>query len=325
MAAGEKKEQLLELLEAHRGSFLSGEDIAQALCVSRAAVWKAIRTLRQAGYPIEAVTNRGYCLAQQTDILSLQGVRRALGEDCRALTIDVLPTVESTNAHIRELARAQGGAERVLIAGEQTQGRGRRGRVFYSPKDTGIYLSLLLRPAGCTMQRATRFTAMAAAAVCEAIEAISGEQAQIKWVNDIYMRGKKVCGILTEASVSMESGDAEFVVLGIGVNVYAPAGGFPEELRDIAGAVFETPQSDGKNRLAAEIIRRMMDAYAKMDFDRVAAVYRKHSMVLGKHVTVLPEDRSAYAEDIDEDCRLLVRYEDGQRACLSCGEIRILI
>ena len=258
-----------------------------------------------------------------SDLLTAQAVAarletRLLGRDCL-----VLSETDSTNTRIkREYFDRPTGF--VLIAERQTAGRGRLGRTFVSPPGDGLYFSFLLRP-DLPLSEIDCLTLAAAVAVCEAVERLCGLSPAIKWVNDVLIAGKKVCGILTEASVSMESGDAEFIVPGIGINVYAPAGGFPEELKDIAGAVFETPQSDGKNRLAAEIIRRMMDAYANMDFDRVVCAYRAHSMVLGKRVMVLPEGRSAYAEDIDEDCHLLVRYEDGQRACLSCGEIRILM
>lgn len=317
------RERLLGLLDANRDGFLSGEEIAQALGISRAAVWKAVNALRKEGYPIQAVTNRGYCLLTQADILSLQGVRKALGDTAQDMTIDVVQTVDSTNARIRALAQESGLTERVLIAGEQTQGRGRRGRSFFSPKDTGLYMSLLLRPSGCTMQQASRFTIMAAVAVCEAIEAISGEEAKIKWVNDIHVRGRKVCGILTEASFDIESGETAFVVLGIGVNVYPPPGGFPQELRKTAGALLDAVQHDARNRLAGEIIRRTLALCRHADFGQVARAYRARSLALGRDVMVLPEGRKAHVEDMDDACHLLVRYEDGERACLSYGEIRI--
>ena len=211
----------------------------------------------------------------------------------------------------------------VVVAGEQTAGRGRRGRQFYSPKDTGVYMSLLLRPKHCAVSRATGFTAMAAVAICEAIEAVSGEDAQIKWVNDVFVRGKKVCGILTEASLGMESGEVDTVVLGAGVNLYPPREGFPEELKPIAGAIFEETVSDAKNRLAGEFLRRMMAIYAAPEESSYVKKYRERSLVIGKTVTLLPEGRSVFIEDIDDACHLLVRDDSGETACLSYGEIQV--
>lgn len=317
------KERLLELLEAGKGRYYSGEEIAQALCVSRTAVWKAVNALRQEGYPIEAATNRGYCLSEKTDVLSEQGIRKLLKPAYQRFEIAVLPTVGSTNALIREMAGRGDPEGCVAVAGEQTAGRGRRGRVFYSPKDTGVYMSLLLRPRHCAVSQAAGFTSMAAVAMCEAIEAISGESAQIKWVNDVFVRGKKVCGILTEASLGMENGEVEYVVLGAGVNVYPPKDGFPEDLAPVAGAIFEETQNDAKNRLAGEFINRVMDLYTDPNPGGYVEKYRARSLVLGKTVTLLPQGRSVYVYGIDDACRLLVRDDSGETACLSYGEIQV--
>ena len=317
------KERLLHLFEARKGSFLSGEEIAQTLSVSRTAVWKAVNALRQEGYPIEAATNRGYCLGECADVLSEQGVRRFLGQDGPQLELTVLPSVDSTNTWVRDRAALGAPEGCVVMAGEQTAGRGRRGRTFYSPKDTGVYMSLLLRPKHCAVSRATGFTAMAAVAMCEAIEAVYGEAAQIKWVNDVFVRGKKVCGILTEASLGMESGEVDTVVLGAGVNLYPPREGFPEELKPIAGAIFEETVSDAKNRLAGEFLRRMMAIYAAPEESSYVKKYRERSLVIGKTVTLLPEGRSVFIEDIDDACHLLVRDDSGETACLSYGEIQV--
>ena len=141
------KERLLEHLELHREVYLSGEELAKMLEVSRAAVWKAVKSLQQEGYPIDAVTNRGYRLGRGGDLLSAPGLRKYLKPEYRSLDVTVLPTANSTNAVVRQRA-AEGAAEGcVVIAREQTAGRGRLGRRFFSPPDTGLYLSLLLRPA----------------------------------------------------------------------------------------------------------------------------------------------------------------------------------
>lgn len=317
------KDRLLGLLEAERGRYFSGEEMAQALGVSRAAIWKAVSALRQEGYPIEAATNRGYCLGEHADVLCEQGVRRYLGSDGVQIDLTVLPSVDSTNTWVKDRAALGAPEGCAVVAGEQTAGRGRRGRSFYSPKDTGVYVSLLLRPRHCAVSRATGFTAMAAVAMCEAIEAVSGEAAQIKWVNDVFVRGKKVCGILTEASLGMESGEVESVVLGAGVNLYPPQAGFPAELAPTAGAVLDDVRSDAKNRLAGEFIRRMLTLYSAPDLSGYVEKYRARSLVIGKTVTLLPEDRPAFVCGIDDACHLQVRYDDGKTASLSYGEIQV--
>lgn len=319
------REKLLELLESDRETYFSGEEIARRLCVSRAAVWKAVTALRQEGYAIDAVTNRGYRLPGNTDILSAQGIRKYLKPAYQAMELSVLPTAPSTNTLIREKANQGYPEGYTVLSNEQTAGRGRYGRNFYSPRETGIYMSVLLRPVRYAPSQAVRLTTMAAVAMCEAIEAVSGESPQIKWVNDIFLRGKKVCGILTEASFSLETGAPEYAVLGVGVNVYPPREGFPAELATIAGTIFDRPQDDAKNRLAGEFLGRFMDCYSAPERTDYIEKYRSRSLVVGREITVLSgnQARAACAYGIDDACRLLVRYENGETECLSHGEIQI--
>lgn len=321
------KDQLLMLFENNKGVFFSGEEIAEKLSISRTAVWKSVQSLRREGYHIEAVRNKGYCLSVETDILSVQGVQKYLEPICKNMELNVLGSVDSTNTFARE--RAVNGAPDgyTVIANTQTCGRGRRGRNFYSPADTGVYMSLVLRPHHYLAQQAVRLTTMAAVAVCEAIEAVSGEKAEIKWVNDIFVRGKKVCGILTEASFGMEDGFLEYAILGIGINVSVPVDGFPDEIKDIAGAVFEKSKNDGKNHLAAEFLNRFMNYYLSAEKMDYVENYRNRSMAIGKEIQVISasDTKKAIAVDIDQDCRLMVEYEDGRRECLSSGEISIKV
>lgn len=319
------KEKLLALLEDSKGTFFSGEEIARTLQVSRAAVWKAVNALREDGYTIDAATNKGYRLSPDSDILSPQGIRRFLKPEYRDLDLTVLPTAPSTNALVREKAN-QGRPEGcIIIACEQTDGRGRYGRQFFSPVDSGVYLSLLLRPTAYSPQQATCLTAAAAAAMCQAIEEVTGQQPGIKWVNDIFLRGKKVCGILTEAVVGLETGALDYMVLGAGVNLYPPAEGFPEEIQPIAGSVLERSCPEAKNRLVGEFLNRFWDFYTHPECRAYLEDYRARSLAIGRNVTVLSAGKavSAYAYGIDDDFRLLVRYENGDTEALSYGEIRI--
>ena len=321
------KEKLLELLEENREEYLSGEELAGTLAVSRAAVWKAVKSLQQEGYPIDAVTNRGYRLSRGGDRLSAPGIRKYLKDACRELPITVVEETQSTNTALRALAEAGAPEGTVYIAQSQTGGRGRMGRSFFSPAGTGLYLSLLLRPTTWEPARAAQLTAAAAAAMCEAIREVTGKEPGIKWVNDLLLDGKKVCGILTEASFSMESGVLEYAVLGLGVNVYPPEGGFPKELGEIAGAVLDTPGEDVRNRLAGEFLNRFLEGYAHPEDRSFLEIYRRRSVAVGREVTVLSggHERRAFAFGVDDDCRLLVRYDDGTEQALSYGEIRIAI
>ena len=317
---------LQQLLESNKSTFLSGEEIARRLGVSRNAVWKAIKALQAEGYPIEGVPNKGYCLAANSDVLSESGIRQYLTGDAQSLTLRVFDTVTSTNLVLRDLA-AQGAPEgTVIIAARQTVGRGRKGRAFFSPEYTGVYVSLLLKPK-IAPEDATLITTTAAVAVCEAVESLSDRKAQIKWVNDVFVDGKKICGILTEGSIDMESGQFEYAVLGTGINVYTPEGGFPEEIRAVAGSVFSAPVPDAKNRMIAEYLNHFLPLYRDLGGEATISEYRRRSFVIGKNITVLAGEKTtpARAIDVDGQCRLVVEYGDGTRAALSSGEISIRI
>ena len=248
-------DQILDLLEGADAP-LSGEEMAAKLGVTRNTVWKAVNRLKEAGYEIEAATNRGYRLVSERNALTPQGVRRLLAGPAERCAIQVQESVTSTNTVLKGLAE-QGGAEgMVLLAQEQTQGKGRLGRTFFSPKGTGLYMSVLLRPR-FSAEEALSITTAAAVAVAEAVDQVTGQHARIKWVNDVYLRGRKVCGILTEAAVDFESGGLQYAVLGMGINIREPEGGFSPELAQVAGALFpgEVP-AGARTRLAAAILNR---------------------------------------------------------------------
>ena len=335
------KEKLLALLEKQGSAFISGEEIAGKLYISRTAVWKAVEALRRDGYVIEAVQRRGYRLAGDADILSKEGVLSALKEEesmpprmAEKLDLTCVRSITSTNTVLRK--RAEEGAREgcVLAAEEQTAGKGRAGRSFYSPQGSGLYMSLLIRPKGISAERAARCTTMAAVAACEAIEEVTGRPAQIKWVNDIYMQGKKVAGILTEAAVDLESGNLGYAVLGIGFNVYPPREGFPDDLKERAGAILKSPVRGVKNRLAAAFTARFFSLFEAENSAQegggspgYAAAYRQRCFVTGKRIDVLSggEKTPALALGVDDECRLSVRYDDGRIETLSAGEVSIRI
>jgi BirA family biotin operon repressor/biotin-[acetyl-CoA-carboxylase] ligase len=321
------KESVLSLLESSRGEYFSGEQIAKALCVTRASVWKAVQSLNQGGYEIQAVPNKGYALPKAADVLTENGLHRYLLPQIQQIPLRVFDKVTSTNTLLKEAAQTGAADGTVIAASQQTAGRGRRGRSFYSPDKTGLYISVLLRPA-MAAEDAVLITTMAAVAMCEAIEAVSGQATAIKWVNDIFMGGRKVCGILTEASVSMETGGVDYVVLGAGVNLYPPSEGFPEEIAATAGSVFAEAQPDLHNRLGAAFLNHLLPRVQAGDWPGYIDAYRKRSLVLNRTVEVLSSGdgcKKAFVKGIDDRCRLDVRFEDGSEALLSSGEISVRI
>lgn len=255
------KERLLSILEENKGEYLSGEEIASRLELSRAAVWKGIQALRREGHQISAVTNKGYALNLDSDVLSKQGILTWLKE--KNGWVEVRQEMVSTNEWLKQEALAKKLPHGSLAAAQyQSGGKGRRGRSFYSPKDSGLYLSVLLHPKK-TAQESLEITAAAAVAVCKAVEQVCGVSLGIKWVNDLYLEEKKVCGILTEAVTDFETGDIEFVVVGIGLNLYPPEGGFPKYLEHVAGTILEPGQGADRNRLAGEIVNRLLEEVEK--------------------------------------------------------------
>lgn len=332
------REQVLLLLENHRGEFFSGQEIAEQLSISRAGVWKAVKALQKEGYAIEAVNNRGYVLHKAPDILSAAFIGQKLKEKNIPLYVRVEKMVDSTNNELKRFVVDGERRDMVLIAEEQSAGRGRRGHSFYSPEGTGLYMSLLLHP-HAEPKEAAMLTTLTAVAAAKAVEEVSGEPAQIKWVNDVWMRGLKISGILTEGSSSLEEGRLEYVIVGIGINMYEPEGGFPEEIKSVAGAVFEShvQKENLRNKMAVEFLANFMEYYQKFPERVYLEEYRKRCFVIGKRVRIItpegapgrPEradkaDREyALALGIDDECHLTVRYDDGTTELLSSGEISV--
>lgn len=315
---------VLEMLEKARGRYFSGEEIACALGVSRAAVWKAVQALRSDGYPILAVRNRGYALGGEADVVTRQSILRYLKTDLPQL--EVHKSISSTNDAARQLAASGAPEGTAVVARCQTGGRGRKGRSFFSPPDSGVYISLVLRPQ-LTAEKTLYITTAAAAAVALAIEEVAGCPAAIKWVNDIYVRGKKVCGILTEGSFDAETGSLDFAVLGIGINVSTPAGGFPPELQARAGAVFDAAPGDASSRLAAAVIDRFTAYYKDLEQKPFLEDYRRRMFLTGQKITVVSGGSSypAVAGTVDDEFALTVTDANGQAHRLQSGEVTIAL
>ena len=319
------KEQIYRKLDGARGRSFSGEELAEEFGVSRNAVWKAIKSLQAEGFLITAATNRGYSLSPENDKLTAAGVEKYLkGEG--GYSVSVVGSTGSVLDDLKGQAAAGAPAWSVLIAEEQTAGRGRFGRPFYSPRGAGLYIGILLRPK-LSAAETLFITTSAAVAVCEAIESVCPEPCEIKWVNDVFLRGRKVCGILTEASFSVESGGLDRAIVGIGVNIRDTA--FPPELQGIATSVFEGRECPAETRakIAAKLLERFRYYVENIPQRAFYAEYKRRSFVIGKRVEVRSGDlcESGIALDLDENCFLKVRLDNGQEKLLSGGEVSIKV
>lgn len=315
------KYDVLKRLEA--GVTVSGAQLALELQVSRNAVWKAVGSLRQDGYSIEGQTNTGYTLLMDGDVLSVQSVEKEL--KMPELKVHVYESVSSTNTALKEWAMKGYPEGTVLIAQQQTGGKGRLGRSFASPEKTGLYMSILLRPKFLAEQ-ALSITTAAAVAVAEAVESLCGRETKIKWVNDVFLNGLKICGILTEASMNFENGGLEYAVLGIGVNIKEPEGGFVKELQGIVGTVFgATPPPQARSKMAAEVLRRFFTIYSKLPDKSYIDSYRRRSLLTGRRVRLMVGNarEAGIVEGLNDELSLLVRLDDGSLKAYSSGEANI--
>lgn len=319
------KAEVLAILEANREKSISGEELASRLQVSRTSIWKAIKALREEGYEIEAANNRGYCLCQTSDILNEEGIRLHLEGPAADYPLEVHKVLDSTNTECKRRVIEGAPHGLTILAEEQTAGRGRLGRDFYSPAKTGIYMSILVHPS-MDGSDAMLLTTAASVAVCRGLTKVLPVEPQIKWVNDIYLNGKKVCGILTEAISNFEMGKIDAVIVGIGINYRTEE--FPEDIKDRAGAV-ETTSDIPRNQLVAAVLNAFWEIYDHIEDREFIKEYRQRSMVLGKDIRILEKGqwKEATAVDVNDDGGLVIQIENsdgsiGQRV-LQTGEITL--
>lgn len=316
------KNKVLEVLESNRNEYISGQEIAERLCISRNAVWKAIRTLQEQGHIINSQHNRGYMLNAKSDLLSKEGITFFMPEKYRDNKIVVYKTVDSTNISAKRMALEGERHGAVVLAEKQEAGRGRSGKSFFSPEGTGLYMSMILRPEK-VIAKPQLITVAAAVSVCEVIEELTGETPQIKWVNDIFLLGKKICGISTEAVMDFESQTIDHIVLGLGINCTTEQEAFPEEIRDIAGSI--NLRDVSRNELAAKVAAKILDRFNNLEDRQYIVRYKERSIMYDKRVTFSKDGElvSAKVLDIDDDCGLVVCCDDGREMTLTSGEVSI--
>lgn len=321
------KTTILTLLQDAGDRFLSGEAMSHELGITRAAVWKQIKRLRETGYEIQAVTNLGYRLLSVPDALSHDEILSLLGNHPWKGTIHVMETVDSTNNLAKREALAGAPHGSVYLSDEQTGGRGRPGRSFASPRGMGVYLSVLLRPKLPPTQ-VGHVTAMVAVAGCNAVEAVTGRRPGIKWTNDLILGEQKLSGILTEMSVEWESGALEYLVMGIGINCNHRAEDFPPEVREKAVSLRQAIGSPvDRNKLAAALISELYSLSLGIATEKPRWIeqYARDCITIGRQVKIIRGDstRLAEATGIDENGALLVRYDNGERGVVFTGEVSI--
>lgn len=323
------KKRVLEYLENNKGNLVSGGELSKKLNVSRTAIWKSINSLKEEGYNIEAVSNQGYKLNTEYNILSENIIRSNLNTKILGSEIQILKTVNSTNIYLKSKATSNKNETEglVVIANEQTSGKGRMSKKFFAPPSSGIYMSFLLYP-NMKISQINILTIVASIAVLKAIEIKTGVKTNIKWVNDILYSKKKLCGILTEASVESESGFVEFVVVGIGINVGKMD--LPENIKDVAISIENiTNRFCDRNELIAEVLNQFELLYFDLIKDnnkqKIINIYRQNLAMVGEVVQIIQGNKNYYSKicGVDDEGRLIIEDDKKQISTINCGEISI--
>lgn len=307
---------ILDMLKAAEG-YISGEEISQTLGISRAAVWKHIKKLRSEGYDIQSVTNKGYKISEDTDMLSPDCIESHITTDFIARNIKFTKVCDSTNEEAKRFSGLPDGT--LFISETQTGGKGRLGRSWNSQRGTGIWMSLLLKPE-VPPQEIPQITLIAGIAVCRAV----GNGARIKWPNDIVIGSRKICGILTEMSAEMER--VNYVICGMGINVNTPA--FPDDLADKATSLLiETGLPQKREPIAARVMNEFEPLYKQFlekGFAAVLKEYKADCVTLNREVRVIYRNSTIIgtAVDVTADGGLVVDTADG-KITITSGDVSV--
>lgn len=318
------KDKVLKILIENKGNSVSGNEIAKQINVSKNAVWKAVCALKECGYTINSANNKGYALVFDDGKTKKEFVKQQFENYKNIPEIFAYDVIDSTNNEAKRLAEKGVSHGSLVCANSQVAGKGRLGRSFLS-EGNGIYMTVVLRPE-FEIEKTIKITSGAAVAVKRVLERYCGN-VYIKWVNDVYIESKKVCGILTEAVSNFENGGVEYAVVGIGVNVFGKAKDFGLELENIVTTLQEhTNKTLNKNRLISEIYVELMKIYNQInEFDSVMDEYKKSSFVIGKDVFAIRgnEKKAVRVIDIDNNGALICVDEFENEIVFSSGEISI--
>lgn len=318
------KAELLKILRETDG-YVSGQQLCEHFHVSRTAVWKVVHQLKEEGYEIEAVKNKGYRIVVVPDVLSAEEVKSRLKSQWMGQNCIYLESVDSTNNYAKKIAE-EGAPEGTLVtAAEQTGGKGRRGRSWSSPKGEQVAMTLLLRP-GIVPEHASRLTLLMAMAVARGIRRVTGLESGIKWPNDVVVNGRKVCGILTEMNTEIDY--INYVVIGTGINVNQRS--FPEELQSMAGSLY---QMTGQRLSRAELIAASMEEMEQLyevflkteDLSALRQEYNELCVNRGHQIRVMEpgHEYTGTTDGINEKGELVVKKEDGTETHVYAGEVSV--
>lgn len=320
------RDSLLDMFEAAGGEYLSGEEISRRLGVSRTAVWKRIRRLKDAGYEFDASPKLGYRLSGSVSALDAERMDTLLTTARFGRNLTILQKTDSTQTEAEKLAREGAPEGTLVVAEEQTSGRGRQGRVWHSPPGRGVWMSAVLRPEG-PLTAVPQLTLLTAVAVCRAIRSVSGVEAGIKWPNDLLADGRKLCGILLESVV--EDGRVLHCIMGIGIDANLSESDYPEELR---GRVTSLRRESGvpvdRSALIAAVMNEfetLYALYAERGFGPIRLLWESLSVTLGREIAVRDArgELRGIAHGLGEHGELLMRTEDGQVSPVYSGDIEL--
>ena len=318
------KEKILKIL-SEAGGHVSGEALSQELGVSRTAVWKAINRLKEEGHKIDSVRNKGYFLEKTTTELVADVIRLALPGESIFKSLKVYDTIDSTNTEAKRLWQQGEKNPMLVIAKEQTMGKGRRGRTWLSPKEGSLSMTMLLMP-DIEPVHASMLTLIAGLAVSLALEEMTGMEAGIKWPNDLVMDSRKVCGILTEMSAEMDY--IHHVEVGIGINVNQDS--FDEEIQDMATSVARAcGKQISRPALIGGVVRHFERLYKPFLKDKnlgfMMEAYNSHCINIGRELKILTRqgDLEGIGLGITATGELQIRLNDGTISSVNAGEVSV--
>lgn len=320
------KEEIISLLKENQNNFISGEKISEKFGITRAAIWKHIKSIKEDGYEIESVSRKGYKLISSPDLLTFEEVNPYLNTNYIGKDIKYYNTIDSTNTKAKELGTFGAKEGTVVISEEQIGGRGRLGRTWVSPKFKGIWMSIILKP-NIEPMEASKVTQIAAASVCMSINKL-GLNSAIKWPNDIILNNKKICGILTE--MSGELNKVNYIIVGIGINVNMESEDFPGDIKNIATSIkIESGKKVKRKELVASIFNNFETLYDEFiksgTIEKSINICRENSALIGKQVKIIKRSEEVFAKAIGltEDGELMVEYNDGKVDKIVSGEVSV--
>ncbi len=311
------KEKILKELLSSQEKALSGQKMCEQFQVSRQAIWKAIQALKKEGYQIESTPNKGYRLIQDLDQIDATQIQFYLDKEIPIYAFDC---IDSTNNYAKKIALDSACDGCLIVANQQSAGRGRQGHDFYSPANTGLYMTILLKPDG-SLSEFLPITLAAGLASCQAIQDLCQVDCQIKWVNDLFIGKKKIGGILTEATSDFETQRIDSILVGIGINCKPSE--FPMELQSIAGSLNQDTLN--RNQLAARIYQYFMYWKDHLQDPQLIQEYKKRSLLIGKQVIYMEnhQKKEGLAYDFNSQGNLIIKKKDGQFTLVQSGEVSI--